>query len=285
MPLDWRLTAGFRREVLRVTARIPFGRTSSYREVAARAGSPAAFRATGSALATNPLPIVVPCHRVLPSAGGIGQYRGGAAAKALLLRLEGAACSPPRPQRTVRRARSGGATAGTALLRPGSWPVAYDPVGGMQNQVRQSTRELDRAGIRQTVVVTTFIPGCERTCRLFDATALDSVGLHLPILLAPALLNVSWFACMVPTLVARMRAHDVVHVHLNHSIWCRLLAILAKRAGRPLVVTLNVSLLSDGAAGAPCAAARPGLPAAARGPGRCARRTASLHSRSASSTR
>jgi methylated-DNA-[protein]-cysteine S-methyltransferase len=89
--LDWRLTKGFRREVLQVTAQIPYGRTASYREVAARAGRPAAFRATGSALATNPLPILVPCHRVLPSGGGIGEYRGGAAAKAHLLSLEGAA--------------------------------------------------------------------------------------------------------------------------------------------------------------------------------------------------
>jgi methylated-DNA-[protein]-cysteine S-methyltransferase len=88
--LDWRLTAGFRRAVLRSTAAIPFGRTATYREVAAQAGSPAAFRATGSALATNPLPIVVPCHRVLPTGGGVGQYRGGAAAKAQLLALEGA---------------------------------------------------------------------------------------------------------------------------------------------------------------------------------------------------
>lgn len=55
----------------------------SYREVATEAGSPAAVRAAGSALATNPLPIVVPCHRVLPASGGIGDYRGGAAAKAL----------------------------------------------------------------------------------------------------------------------------------------------------------------------------------------------------------
>jgi methylated-DNA-[protein]-cysteine S-methyltransferase len=91
VPLDWRLAKGFRREVLRATARIPYGRTASYREVAARAGSPAAFRATGSALATNPLPIVVPCHRVLPADGGLGGYRGGAEAKARLLRLEGAA--------------------------------------------------------------------------------------------------------------------------------------------------------------------------------------------------
>lgn len=90
VPLDWRLTAGFRREVLRATAQIPYGRTASYREVATRAGSPSAFRAAGSALATNPLPIFVPCHRVLPSGGGIGDYRGGAKAKARLLALEGA---------------------------------------------------------------------------------------------------------------------------------------------------------------------------------------------------
>lgn len=88
--LDWRLSRGFRREVLRATARIPYGHTASYREVAARAGSPAAFRAAGSALATNPLPILVPCHRVLPAGGGIGDYRGGAEAKARLLALEGA---------------------------------------------------------------------------------------------------------------------------------------------------------------------------------------------------
>lgn len=90
VPLDWRLTRGFRRAVLRATARIPYGRTASYREVATRAGSPAAFRAAGSALATNPLPILVPCHRVLPTGGGLGGYRGGAEAKARLLHLEGA---------------------------------------------------------------------------------------------------------------------------------------------------------------------------------------------------
>ena len=89
LALDWRLTAGFRHAVLRATAAIPFGRTATYREIAARAGSPAAHRATGSALASNPLPIVVPCHRVLPSGGGVGQYRGGTEAKARLLALEG----------------------------------------------------------------------------------------------------------------------------------------------------------------------------------------------------
>lgn len=88
--LDWRLTKGFRRDVLQATAQIPYGRTASYTEVAADAGRPAAVRAAGTALANNPLPIVVPCHRVLRSGGEIGSYRGGPEAKAQLLGLEGA---------------------------------------------------------------------------------------------------------------------------------------------------------------------------------------------------
>ena len=91
VPLDWQLTRGFRREVLRSTALIPYGRTASYRDVATSAGRPGASRAAGTALATNPLPIVVPCHRVVPSGGGLGGYRGGSEAKARLLGLEGAA--------------------------------------------------------------------------------------------------------------------------------------------------------------------------------------------------
>jgi methylated-DNA-[protein]-cysteine S-methyltransferase len=89
LPLDWRLTTGFRREVLHATAQIPYGDTASYRDVATRAGSPAAVRAAGTALATNPLPIVVPCHRVLRSGGALGSYLGGAEMKARLLELEG----------------------------------------------------------------------------------------------------------------------------------------------------------------------------------------------------
>ncbi len=88
--LDWRLTTAFRREVLRATAQIPYGQTASYRQVATQAGSPAAARAAGTALATNPLPILVPCHRVLRSDGALGAYRGGPDAKAQLLGLEGA---------------------------------------------------------------------------------------------------------------------------------------------------------------------------------------------------
>lgn len=89
VPLDWRLSHGFRQAVLRAAIEIPYGATASYRDVATRAGSPRAVRAAGTALARNPIPIVVPCHRVLRSGGELGQYRGGAQAKAQLLRLEG----------------------------------------------------------------------------------------------------------------------------------------------------------------------------------------------------
>lgn len=88
VPLDWTMSKAFRREVLRATAAIPYGQTSSYRHVATAAGSPNAVRAAGSALANNPIPILVPCHRVLRSDGALGQYRGGAAAKEQLLTLE-----------------------------------------------------------------------------------------------------------------------------------------------------------------------------------------------------
>ncbi len=88
LPLDWRLTRGFRREALRAIAAIPYGATASYREVAARAGSPNAVRAAGTACATNPLPIVVPCHRVLRTGGGLGGYLGGLEMKSRLLDLE-----------------------------------------------------------------------------------------------------------------------------------------------------------------------------------------------------
>jgi methylated-DNA-[protein]-cysteine S-methyltransferase len=89
--VDWTLTApGFSRRVLQETARIPFGSVSTYRHVAGRAGSPRAARAAGNALHDNPVPIVVPCHRVVPSSGGIGKYGGNEWRKAFLLRLEGA---------------------------------------------------------------------------------------------------------------------------------------------------------------------------------------------------
>jgi methylated-DNA-[protein]-cysteine S-methyltransferase len=86
--LDWSLAGRFRKGVLQATAQIPYGRTSTYRAVATAAGSPRAVRAAGTALATNPLPLLVPCHRVLRSDGALGAYRGGPATKSRLLELE-----------------------------------------------------------------------------------------------------------------------------------------------------------------------------------------------------
>ena len=91
LPLDLRLARGFRREVITHLPRIGYGRTASYAEVAAVAGSPRAVRAVGTACARNPLPVVLPCHRVVRSDGDLGRYVGGADAKRTLLRLEAAA--------------------------------------------------------------------------------------------------------------------------------------------------------------------------------------------------
>lgn len=91
VPIDWAFVPqGFFRRVLEATARIPFGSVSTYGVVAGLAGSPRAARAAGNALHENPVPIVVPCHRVVPASGGIGQYGGEEWRKAWLLRLEGA---------------------------------------------------------------------------------------------------------------------------------------------------------------------------------------------------
>jgi methylated-DNA-[protein]-cysteine S-methyltransferase len=89
LPLDWRLTQGFRRKAQRAIARIPYGNTRTYTEIAASAGNERAVRAAGTACGTNPLPIVVPCHRVLRSGGALGGYGGGLPMKKALLELEG----------------------------------------------------------------------------------------------------------------------------------------------------------------------------------------------------
>jgi methylated-DNA-[protein]-cysteine S-methyltransferase len=86
--LDRRLSRGFQRTVLEHLPEIPYGETASYARVAAASGSPRAVRAVGTACATNPLPVVVPCHRVVRSDGTPGRYRGGESAKAVLLGLE-----------------------------------------------------------------------------------------------------------------------------------------------------------------------------------------------------
>jgi methylated-DNA-[protein]-cysteine S-methyltransferase len=87
--LDLRLSHGFRRAVLNRLRDVGYGRTASYASLAAAAGNPRAVRAVGTACATNPLPVVVPCHRVVRSDGSLGGYVGGAAAKKTLLALEG----------------------------------------------------------------------------------------------------------------------------------------------------------------------------------------------------
>ena len=89
LPIDWSLVRGFAGGVLRQTARIPFGDVRSYGQVAAGAGSPRAARAAGNALGSNPIPIVVPCHRVLHANGSLGGYSGGLDRKRYLLALEG----------------------------------------------------------------------------------------------------------------------------------------------------------------------------------------------------
>ena len=88
IPLDWRLTRGFSRRVLEATARIPYGATSTYKRMATEAGNERASRAAGNALGSNPIPIIVPCHRILHGDGGLGGYTGGLDKKRLLLSVE-----------------------------------------------------------------------------------------------------------------------------------------------------------------------------------------------------
>jgi methylated-DNA-[protein]-cysteine S-methyltransferase len=90
LPIDWSLVSPFGRRVLAATAAIPFGEVSTYAKIAERAGNAKAARATGNALGSNPMPIVLPCHRVLHSGGrDIGRYTGGVHRKEALLQLEG----------------------------------------------------------------------------------------------------------------------------------------------------------------------------------------------------
>jgi methylated-DNA-[protein]-cysteine S-methyltransferase len=91
VPVDWELTPpGFRNRALHAVARIPYGETRTYAEIAKQAGNPRAFRAAGTACGRNPIPLIVPCHRVLQSGGGVGNYGGGPEMKRALLDLEGA---------------------------------------------------------------------------------------------------------------------------------------------------------------------------------------------------
>ncbi|MCW3002122.1 MAG: methylated-DNA--[protein]-cysteine S-methyltransferase [Conexibacter sp.] len=91
LPIDWTLYSDFGKRVLQATAAIPFGHTATYGQVAAQAGNAKASRAAGRALGANPIPIVVPCHRVIGTSGKLTGYTGGMYRKEALLRLEGIA--------------------------------------------------------------------------------------------------------------------------------------------------------------------------------------------------
>ena len=103
--LDLSLLSDFTRRVLTATAEIPYGEVATYKEVATAAGSPRGFRAAGNALGSNPLPIVLPCHRVLHSGGGLGGYTGGLARKRVLLGIEGHTCVTDLTQGLIRSGR------------------------------------------------------------------------------------------------------------------------------------------------------------------------------------
>lgn len=96
VPLDWRLTTPFRRRILEQAIAIPYGETATYGQLAARAGHPGAGRAAGTAMSSNPIAIIGPCHRVLPAGRGVGAYGGGADMKQALLDLERAGGRAPR---------------------------------------------------------------------------------------------------------------------------------------------------------------------------------------------
>ncbi|MER6912828.1 methylated-DNA--[protein]-cysteine S-methyltransferase [Streptomyces sp. NPDC000594] len=94
LPLDWTLTGGFHRAVLRELTTVPYGTVVGYGELAARVGQPGAAQAVGAAMGANPLPVVVPCHRVVEAGGELGGFGGGRETKRRLLELEGVLPQP-----------------------------------------------------------------------------------------------------------------------------------------------------------------------------------------------
>jgi glycosyltransferase involved in cell wall biosynthesis len=128
-----------------------------------------------------------------------------------------------------------------AIYRDGVWPVAYDPVGGLQVQVWRITEHLAKLGVEQ-VVLTTHIPGSPRIAEPFPDTVVRSVGPWLPRFMGRLFLNLGWFLGLLPELLFRARRYDIAHIHLNHSVWCRAAALVARVRGLPTVVSLNTSL-------------------------------------------
>jgi glycosyltransferase involved in cell wall biosynthesis len=129
------------------------------------------------------------------------------------------------------------------FYRAGRWPVAFDPVGGLQNQTWTIAQALDRAGAAQTVL-TTYIPGSPRQIRSGASLHIKCTGSWLPEYLAPTMLCFTWFVGMLPHLLRARGRYDVVHIHFNHSIWCRVIAVIVRMLGMPLVVSMNTALWS-----------------------------------------
>lgn len=129
------------------------------------------------------------------------------------------------------------------FYRPGNWPVAFDPVGGLQNQTWTIAQGMDKAGAAQTVL-TSYIPGSPRHVQLSATMWVKCTGFWLPEFLAGPMLCFSWFLGAIPELLRARRRYDVVHIHFNHSIWCRIIAIIVGRLKIPLVVSMNTPLWS-----------------------------------------
>jgi len=129
------------------------------------------------------------------------------------------------------------------FYRPGKWPIAFDPVGGLQNQSWTIAQGMDKAGATQTVL-TTYIPGSPRHIRLSANMRVKCTGFWLPEFLAGPMLCFSWFLGAIPELLRARRRYDVVHIHFNHSIWCRIIAVVIGRLQMPLVVSMNTPLWS-----------------------------------------
>lgn len=129
------------------------------------------------------------------------------------------------------------------FYRPGNWPVAFDPVGGLQNQTWTIAQGMDKAGASQTIL-TSYIPGSPRHVQLSPAMRVKCTGFWLPAFLAGPMLCFSWFLGAIPELLRARGRYDVVHIHFNHSIWCRIIAIIVGRLKIPLVVSMNTPLWS-----------------------------------------
>ena len=129
------------------------------------------------------------------------------------------------------------------FYRPGTWPVAFDPVGGLQNQTWTIAQGMDRADVTQTVL-TTYIPGSPRQVRLSPRMHVKCAGWWLPERMAGPLLCFTWFLAALPELFRARGRYDVVHIHFNHSIWCRTIALLVSWLNIPLVVSMNTPLWS-----------------------------------------